>query len=252
MATTLNNLNKVLRGLRQFGLLVEAGTEVITDDYLLMILQFLNEAKEEIEEGGWPWEALRQTVTVTLSSGTVQYDIESAGQADVDTNDRSRLLYENVNVAGANEGFYTTSSSRPQIFDVTDAGEYRLKELTQEKMERFHFTDNDETGDPQYFSIWSDSDSLKMKVWPTPDSTRTLKLRMYIPQAELADTTITTDTIKIPNRPVWTRALFKANQERGEELGKEGSALHIAMLDAHGAAVANEQTAADQTVHLER
>ncbi len=51
---------------------------------------------------------------------------------------------------------------------------------------------------------------------------------------------------------MWTKALFKANQERGDELGKEGSALWIAYLDAHGAAVAKEQTPMESTVYLER
>jgi hypothetical protein len=74
---------------------------------------------------------------------------------------------------------------------------------------------------------------------------------MYIPQAELSESDLTT-VLSIPNRPVWTKALFKANEERGSELGKEGSSLHVAYLDAHGAAVANEQTPADSTVFLDK
>lgn len=250
MATTRDLVNNVLRGLRQFGLLIDSGDESTSDDYVLMILQLVNNAKEEIEETGWPWQALRQTVTVTLVASQVQYDILSTGEADVDTNDRSRLLYETVNESGRSEGFRAGSSSRPQVFDVTSA-EYRLNEWTQEKMERVHFTDDNETGQPTHFSIWSDGDSLKMKVYPTPSETRTLKLRLYIPQAELASDALST-TLSIPARPVWTKALWKANQERGDELGAEGSTLHMAYLDAHGAAVGKEMTPADSTVYLER
>ena len=252
MAQTRELMNKVLRGIRQFGLILDSGTTSTTDDYLLMILQFVNEAKEEIEEAGWAWQALRQTVTVTLASGTAEYDIEIAGQADVDTNDRSRLLYENVTLFGSSEGFYDSMASLPQVFDVTTSSEYRLREVTQEKMERMHFTDNDETQKPLYFAIYTDSDSLKMKVFPTPDATYTLKMRLYIPQAELSSTSLEATSLSIPQRPVWTLALFKANQERGDELGKEGSAAHRAYLDAHGAAAGKEMSPADQTVGLER
>lgn len=250
--TTLELINKVLRGLRQYGLLLEDGTSSTTDDYLLMLLQFINEAKEEIEESGHSWQALRQTVTVTLSSGTSSYDIESAGEADVDTNDRTRLLYENAAYNGtAYEGFYCSAQSRPMVFDVTTSSEVRLTEWTVERMEREHLTDNDETGQPRYFAIWSDGDSIKMKVHPTPDGTYTIKMRMYIPQAELTSTDLTT-TLSIPSRPVWTKALWKANVERGDELGAPGGILERNYLDAHGSAVGKEQTPAEQTVYLER
>jgi hypothetical protein len=249
MATTLTLTNKVLRGIRQFGLILASSATAYTDDYLLMLLQFINEAKEEIEESGWAWQSLRTTVTVTLAADTAEYDITIAGAADVDTNDRARLLYENAKAGG--ETFYQSQYTLPQVFDVTDSGEYRLVEVRQEKMERMHFTDSDETQNPVYFAIWSDGDSLRMKVHPTPNSARTLKLRVYIPQVELTASDITT-VLSIPSRPVWTLALHKANQERGDELGKDGSSTHRAALDAHGAAVGKEMTAADQTTYLER
>ncbi len=248
--TTLTVLNKVLRGLRQFGLLIDTGTEVLTDDYLLMILQFVNEAKEEIEEAGWAWEALRQTVTVTLAQGTHSYTLTAAGDADTDTNDRSRLLYENVQSSSV--GFRNSDSARPMVFDVTTSDENRLREITVERFQRLRLTDNDEQGKPTLFAVQQQSDNMQLHIWPQPDGVYTLKMRVYIPQVELSELTITATTVTIPHRPIWTRALFKANQERGEELGKEGSALHRAMLDAHASAVGNEQTPADQTVFLER
>ncbi len=251
MATTRVLMNKVLRGIRQFGLIMGDSETSTTDDYLLMILQFVNEAKEEIEEAGWAWQALRQTVTVTLAAGTSEYDLTIAGAADVDTNDRSRLLYENVSYVGRTEGFYNGSGSLPMVFDVTDSNEYRLKEVTQEKIERWHFTDNDEQQLPAYFTVYSDGDSIRLKVYPTPEKVRTYKIRMFIPQAELLSTDITTE-LSIPQRPVWTLALFKANQERGDELGKDGAASHRAYLDAHGAATAKEMSPADHTVFLDR
>lgn len=252
MATTRSLMNKVLRGLRQFDQIIADDITEITDNYLLMQLQHLNEAKEELEDSGWPWYALRATVTVTLAAGTADYTLTSAGDADTDTNDRSRLLYENnVSHESPTEGFYETNASLPQVFNVTDSNEYRLRETPLEKMERWHFTDNDEQGKPTDFALYAATGNLKLKVYPTPDQAYTLKLRLYIPQAELADDDITT-TLTIPERPVWMKALLKANQERGDELGREGSTLWTAYLDAHGAAVASEMTLADQTVFLDR
>lgn len=252
MATTKTLVNKVLRGIRQFGLIIDDATADITDDYLLMILQFVNEAKEEIEEAGWSWHSLRKTVTLNIVAGQVEYDLLAAADADVDTNDRTRLLYENVSQFGRVEGFYNSASSRAMVFDVTDDAEFRLHEESQERIERRHFTDDDVQADPRKFSFYTDGDSIRMKVWPIPKSARTIKLRLYIPQAELEPTAIDTTVISIPERPVWTLALFKANQERGDELGKENSASQRAALDAHGSATGREMTPADQTVMLER
>lgn len=249
MSNTRDLINKVLRGLRQHALVIDSSTSSTTDEYLLMILQFVNEAKEEIEEGGWAWQALRSTVTLTLANGTVEYDLTIAAQADVDTDDRSRLLYENAQTG--NESFYASSTAIPMVFDVTTSSEVRLFQRTQEQIERMHFVDDDQTGKPVYFSLFSDGGSIRVQIWPTPDAVYTIKLRMYIPQAELTSGTLTT-TLSIPFRPVWTRALFKANEERGSELGKQGSSLYLAMLDAHGAATGKEMTPADQTVSLER
>ncbi len=252
MATTRELMNKVLREIRQFALILAPGTTSTDDDYLLMILQFLNQAKEEVEEAGWSWQALRQTVTLTIAAGTIEYDLTIAGDADVDTNDRARLLYDNATIFGRIEGFYNSTSSLPMVFDVTDASEHRLREVTQERMERWHFTDDDQTGIPTSFTIYSDGDSLRVKIYPTPSDARTIKLRLYIPQTELLSTSLEATSLSIPQRPVWTLAAFKANQERGDELGKEGSALHRAYLDAHGAAAGKEMTPADLTVNLER
>lgn len=251
MATTKTLLNKVLRGLRQFSLIVGDSANEVSDEYRLLIMQLLNEAKEEVEENGWPFYALRQTVTITLTAGTAEYDITTSGAADVDTNDRSLLLYEKTSSEGSRESAENTYDSLPQVFDVTTSSERRLREKTQEQIERLHFTDSDEQRKPELFAIWIDGDSLRLKVWPTPDGTYTLKTRLYIPQDELSSDDLTT-VLSIPDRPVWTLALFKANEERGEELGRPGSSLQKAHMDALANAVGREQTEADITVFLER
>lgn len=218
-----------------------------------MILQFLNEAKEECEECGWPWEALRSTVTVTLAQGQAEYTLTSAGDADVDTNGRSRLLYETSDAQGLTvEGFYQTSASLPMVFETSTSAEYRLHERTQEQIERLHFMDDDDQQRPYYFSMYQSGGSLKMKVWPTPDQAYTLKVRCFIPQDELASTSIDSTTLSIPERPVYLLALFKANAERGSELGRPDGELYKSYLDALGSATQFEMSPMDQTVTLER
>jgi len=239
MASTQDILNKVLVGLRQTQI-TETST---TDAYELLLLQFVNEAKEEIEES-WDWYALRSTLTVTLAASTAEYTLTSAGDADDDTTERTKLLYER---SGGGETSSRTFGSHPQVFDVTDSTEHRLREITQEAMERIHLTDDDDTGEPTYFAIYSDGTSQKIKVYPIPTKVRTLKLRILNPQAELASTSLTSTTLTVPYRPVWTRALFKANEERGSELARPGGSNEKAAQDALSVAISREQRQEDYT-----
>jgi hypothetical protein len=239
MATALDILNKVLVGLRQ-DTLASGSTETSTK-YGLLILQFINEAKEEIEES-WEWHSLRQTVTVTGS--TALLTLTSAGDADVDTNERSRLLYERE---GGGEYAGRGWGDQPQVFDVTDA-EHRLQEVSWERMERLHFQDNDGTSDPCYFAIRNDGSNLYMKVWPTPADSRTYKLRLYIPEAEVASDALDT-TITIPARPLYLKAQLKANRERGEEISAPGAVNEMDFVDALAVAIQREMSMADTTSH---
>jgi hypothetical protein len=129
---TRDLINKVLVGLRQDQ--IGSSQTTTTDSYELLILQFVNEAKEEVEES-WDWRALRSTVTVTLAARS--YNLTIAGSADVDTTVRSRLLYEKGDSGHASTN--RTFGSQPMVFDTTTSAEYRLAEVTPEQMERLHF-----------------------------------------------------------------------------------------------------------------
>lgn len=244
--TALALLNKVLRGLRR-DVLTSTST---TNSYHLLLLQFLNSAKEELEDT-WDWHALRQTVTVTLSASTVDYALTAAGPADVDVTPRSRLLYEKPQQPGvvSNETESSTCSygSLPQVFDTTESTEFRLTELSPEQMERLHFTDNDETNKPSHFALYRDSTSLRMKVWPTPSGTRTLKMRFVIPQTDVPATAMSSYTLNIDDRSVWTRALHTATQERGEDVGRPLSQLDREAQDALFLALDREKLNSDMT-----
>ena len=245
--TALQLLNKVRRGLRRD---VETSTST-TNSYNLLLLQFLNSAKEELEDT-WDWHALRQTVTLTVSAGTSDYALTAAGPADVDVTPRSRLLYEKPQIGGYTDEFQLETSTRmygslPQVFDVTDSTEYRLTELSPEQIERLHFTDSDETAQSTHFALYRDQDSLRLKLWPTPSGTRTWKLRFLIPQTDIPSTGMSSYQLNIDDRSVWTKALHVAAQERGEDVGRPLSALEREAQDALFLALDREKLNSDLT-----
>jgi len=240
MATAQTLLNNVLRGLRRD--IVNATST--TDAYHILLLQFLNSAKEELEDT-WDWQALRTTVTVTIAASQVAYTLTASGDADVDVGPRSRLLYERpARVASDAFSLETTDwiqGSLPQVFDVTDSSEYRLDEISPEEMERLHFTDNNETANPSCFCLYKDASSVLMKVWPTPSATRTCKMRFVIPQAGIPYSYMSSYSLSIPERPVWLKALVSAAEERGEDVGRPLSSLNRDAENALYLALARER-----------
>jgi hypothetical protein len=238
MATTFDLLNEVLTGLRKERL--ADGTTSVTSAYHLLLLQFVNMAKDEVENK-WDWHALRTTVTQALSQGTSSYTLSGV------TN-RARLLYENPTSNGEyNESSQYMQGSRPMVFDVTDAAEYRLGELTPEAIERLHLLDADEQNDPTHFALQRTASGITLRVYPTPADTRSLRLRFVAPQAKLEATSIDSTTLSVPDSPVWLRALELANKERGEEVGQDPQTLLTASQTALYDAIAIERTDADDT-----
>lgn len=224
MATAQDLLNNVLRGLRRD--VIPTATTSTTNSYNLLLLQFLNLAKDLIE-ARWDWHALRTTVTVTTAAGTATYSLTGTGASDTAVSDKSRILYERpVRSSEDSGGISIETSDRvagsvPQVFDVTDAAEFRLQEISAEQMERLHFTDdNVQTTFQSYFSLTRSGGFMSLKLWPPPAAIRTLKLRFVIPQAVIPSTSMTTYTLSIPDTPVWLGGLMKATEERGEEAGR--------------------------------
>lgn len=249
MATTLSLLNNVLTGLRKGNL--PSNTTTITDTYHLLVLQFLNTAKRAVE-AAWDWQALRRTVTVTTAQGVDEYELSISGGADADVGPRSRLLYERTTPDGPIETSVRYSSSRPQVFDVTDSQEYRVNESTWETLERVHFTDNDEQERPQIFALRRTNSAIKLRLWPTPAGARTLKLRFVIPQDDLPATDVNTTDLAIPaDMAVWLRALVIANEERGEELSRPVTAIALEADTALSDSISFERTDADDTGYPE-
>lgn len=244
MATTLDLLNKVLIGLRKTP--IASGETAITDQHHLMLLQFINRSKRKVETA-WDWQALRETVTVTLASGQSDYDLTIAEDADKDVGPRSRLLYENPLFYGY-ETTTRVATSRAQAFDAATGA--RLREAPWEHLERQYMTSNT-SGSPSLFALRRTATHVQLKVWPLPNSAGTVKMRFVIPQPDLPADDLT-ETLRVPaDDAVWLDALHMANAERGEELGAPNSALSE---DAHAAMyehIVAERTPYDDTGYPE-
>jgi hypothetical protein len=188
--TLLQAVNKVLVGLR------EPTVAALTATYTVQVLQFINDAKQDLEDSG-PWQALRTTVSKTLTPAT------STVSLTTETNDRSYLLFkDNVGLA------YVTTADKERFLEVVDV----------EKIQAMQLLVPDQPNDiPCMVAFARANGGLTAHFWPTPDAAYTVKFVMVIPQAELTTSDGSTE-FTIPAEPIWREALVMAMEERGEEL----------------------------------
>jgi hypothetical protein len=247
MATAVSLLNHVKTGLRR-GSFTASST---TDLYDLMLIQMLNQAKELVEDS-WDWYALRSTITLTLGSGTAAYTLSGGGGANgsAAVSDRGRILYERgVNAGGPLAITHTQLPPQPQVFNTTTAPNYRLVEIPTEQMEGLHLSDNNETGEPMYFSLYTNAANRLVKFWPTPDATYTISMRFVIPQAVIPSSSMNSYTLSVPDMPIQTLALAYAVEERGDGQGYNLQALHDRANETLYDMIAREMTDEDRTGH---
>lgn len=216
--TYLQLINKVLRGLR------EAQAVTITDnDYVELIGQFVNEAKENIEDLG-PWRGLSETVSINTVADQL------TGVTVTGANDRSYPLYSP-----------TPYGSLPMVFITTAGVERRLTIISWSDLVAMQRMYPDAgTACPSYVAFARDENGMSAFFWPTADATYTVKVGVLIPQAELS---VASTVLQIPARPVWQEALVLAMEERGEEFAgpldnaraRAARSLESAMLSDFGA-----------------
>lgn len=205
MATTFRQLlNRALRITGEDT--ISDATSSLTDTQHLLVAEVANEIKEEVE-AAHNWRALRQTVTVSFSSGETSNTISEA-------NEKSRI----VRIQDSRR-----SREIPLSFDVTDSSRpVPLHELDLAELLYRREMDPDTQSDPFFFALDNTSgDVLKVHVFPTPSDSRTIKLMLTIPQARL-DGSVSADldtNIKVPVRPITLGLIRWILEERGEELG---------------------------------
>ena len=183
MSTTyLTIVNHVLRRMRE-----NEVTNITTNAYSTMVGDFVNDAKKSIESSH-DWSALRSAVTVSTSSGTSEYSI-------------------------------TGSGPDPKIIDaLNDTQNLFLTYQTPVWMDNAYFNTDAPSGAPDTYTfngIDSNGD-VKIKLYPNPDATYSLRFNLVIRPAELS---ANTDTVDIPYLPIVHEAIALLARERGETGG---------------------------------
>ncbi len=233
MATTvLQAVNQVLVKLAED----EVGDSAtsLTERYELLVLSFINDIKEQIEDAH-NWRALRQTVSVTIAADANSATITEA-------NERSRLvrLYQQ-----------NRPTPVPLVFDITDStNPDPLIEMDLAELLYRDTIDPDVRQEPTYFALDNSSgDVLDLYVWPRPSASTTIQITLIIPQAPLDKDTLDTN-IKIPVRPLIVGSTWYALEERGEELGANGLFNEQRFLDALNSAIGRDQAEQGDNVEL--
>lgn len=207
MATVRTVLNRVLTATGNAA--IGSAITTIADPYQLMLLEFLNQFKEEIE-GAHQWRSLVQTLPVTIASGTNSQLIAS-------TNERSRL----VRVPDPQGNQFV-----PLVFDITVTA-YPIPLIEMEMQEiRYRILQDstaNQTTQPSYFALDSDAATGQqvLYVWPQPNTTRNCQVTLVVPQATLTSTDLDTN-IKIPTTALQRGLTWLVREERGEEIGPSG------------------------------
>jgi len=203
--TYLELVNGVLRRLRE-----DTVTSVNQNDYSALIGDFVNDAKRTVEDS-WDWSALRDTLTVTTSSGVFNYVL-------------------------------TGSENRIKILDViNDTSNWFMEYRPAHWMNDRYLIRDVASSSPKYYSFngINSSGDTQVDLYPKPDAVYSLRFNVVKRQADLS---ANEDVLLVPHMPVVHLALALAARERGETGGRTaGELLNFAgnylsdaiALDAH-------------------
>ena len=196
MSTTyLTIVNHVLRRMRE-----NEVSNVSTNNYSKMVGDFVNDAKKEIQNAH-DWSALRSVVTVSTSSETSEYSI-------------------------------TSSKEDPKIISaINDTQNLFLTYQTSVWMDNAYFNTNAPSGAPDTYTFngIDENGDVKIKLYPTPDATYSLRFNLVIKPSELSSDT---DAVTIPYLPIVHQAIALLARERGET-GGTTSAEYFAIANKY-------------------
>lgn len=210
MSTALQLVNKVLRRLR------EDEVTSFSASYTNLILDFINEAKQEVE-GAWDWTSLRTTKTITTVAGTRQYTLTGAGS-------RFRILHDH--------------NKQPMVYNVTKGGYVAMGSAGALAAMNLNVTSS---GVPFMFAITgqdSSGDPL-ISFESVPDGVYQIRFHICLPQADLS--TIT-DTMSVEELPVILGAWAKGISERGEDGGQNTIEQQLMYKSALSDAIARDES----------
>jgi hypothetical protein len=186
----LEAINSVLKRLRERP--VESVNE---NEYSTLIGILLNDSKREVEEA-WDWSALRNTLTVTTSSGVFNYELNG-------------------------------SQNNIKILDViNDTSNHVMYYKAAHWFTKQYLTGSVAEGTPQYYSfngVSDDGDTL-VDLYPKPNDTFNLRFNVI---QRTGDMELEADRLTVPNAPVILLAYAKAVEERGEDNGQTGNTAYL-------------------------
>lgn len=197
--TYLQLVNMVLRRLRE----TEAATlqgSGRTNSYPRLIGDFINEAKAQVE-AAWDWSALRNTMTVTTSSGVFNYTLTGSGNK-----------FEVLNVLNDTDNWFMEYRDSTW-FD----SRFRLNPIVNGSPAYYNFNGVASNGDTQ------------VDIWPVPDKAYDLRFNVVKRTTELA---ADADLLYIPHRPVMLLATAMAIEERGEDGAEQSMNAYAAAKSA--------------------
>jgi hypothetical protein len=180
--TYLNLMNNVLRRLRE-----EEVTNVTESTYSKMVGDFINDAKQLVEEAT-DWSALRETLVISTTASDNSYSLTGGG--------------DNVKVMSV-------------INDTQNCFmEYQTKDWFNDSL----YIAGATTGAPKYYTYngLDSSGDTEVLVSPTPDAVYSLRFDVIKRQTELSSNT---DTLLVPSQPVIHLAVALLARERGETGG---------------------------------
>ena len=207
--TYLELVNNVLKRLRE-----RTVATIDQTTYSTLISVLINDAKTEIENA-WNWSALRQTLTLTTTSGVFNYELNGTGN--------------NFSVMDV----------------VNDSGDFFMEYRTQHDFNQFYLNQTPASGNPRYYNfngVSADGDTL-VDVYPKPDTIYTIYFNII---QRTGDLSAVTDKLTVPSLPVLLLAYAKAIEERGEDGGVASSSAY-----ATATRVLNDAIAQDAQRHTE-
>jgi len=191
--TYLQLINKVLIRLRE-----PQVSSVHETPYSSLVGEFVNDAKQMVEDA-WDWSALRNTLTLTTSSGTFNYNL-------------------------------TGSGNRIEILDVVnDTSNGFMKYETQHWFNNTFLNNDPISGSPTYYTfngVDSNGDTA-VDIYPIPDGVYDIRFNCILRTPELS---LETDTVNIPTLPIINLAVALATRERGET-GGTSAAEYFSIAD---------------------
>ena len=188
--TYIQIINSVLRRLREDTIDSNWSSDLVgatgPTDYQVMIGDFVNEVKTEVEDA-WDWTSLRRIETVATIADQRSYNLPS-------TSLRTRTLSVQEQSQGSMLQGVPDTWIRKQQYPTPDS-----------------------SGVPSYFSInGTSSGLLTAQLSPKPDKVYNIDFYLLDPQDHL---TGATDVLLVPSTPVIMGTWARAIAERGEDGG---------------------------------